>query len=39
MDYIMWGPVYQEVLLKAVLTGPMALFEDVRPSEEAQIRL
>ena len=36
---LLWGPVNQEVLLKAVLTGPMALSEDVRPSEEAQIRL
>ena len=33
------GPVTQEVLLKAVLTGPIALFEDVGPSEEAQMRL
>ena len=33
------GPVTQEVLLKAVLTGPIALSEDVGPSEEAQMRL
>ena len=36
MEENVWGPVYQEVLLKAVLTGPMALSEDVRPFEEAQ---
>ena len=36
---LLWGPVYQEVLLKMVLTGPMALSENIGPSEEAQIRL
>ena len=36
---LLWGPITQEVLLKEVLTGPMALSEDVGPSEEAQIRL
>ena len=36
---LLWGPVNQEVLLKVVLTGPKALYKDVRPSEEAQIRL
>ena len=36
---LLWGPVTQEVLLKAVLTGPMALSEDIGPSEKAQIRL
>ena len=38
-ERLLWGPVNQEVLLKAVLTGPMALSEDIRPSEEAQIIL
>ena len=36
---LLWGPVTQEVLLKAVLTGPITLSEDVGPSEEAQMRL
>ena len=36
---LLWGPVTQEVLLKAILTGPMALSENVRPFVEAQIRL
>ena len=38
-EELLWGPITQEVLLKAVLTGPIALSEDVDPSEEAQIRL